>query len=111
MGLSMMSFFPLDTISAEASAIYANLENDLQRGISEKRYSELYEKQFGIQLERIRNGQANCETVLAQGGAPTIPGELQLEYFVFDGLKVFDNTKTPQALASQGRSTSPSCLC
>ncbi|PPQ82838.1 LOW QUALITY PROTEIN: hypothetical protein CVT25_009213 [Psilocybe cyanescens] len=76
MGLSMMSMLPLDKISPNAQAIYADLEKSLAEGIAANKYSPLYQKQFKLQLQSLKNGQANCETLLAQAAAP-IPGIAQ----------------------------------
>lgn len=83
MGLSMMSFLPLGKISPNADAIYAELEKSIKEGIAANKYSPLYIKQFELQLQSLKNGQANCETLLAQAAAP-IPGELSpVEVHIF----------------------------
>lgn len=76
MGLSMMSMLPLHKISPNAQQIYADLEKSLEEGIAANKYSPLCQKQYKLQLENLRNGQANCETLLAQAAQP-VPGIAQ----------------------------------
>ncbi|KAH9483223.1 GMC oxidoreductase family protein Mala s 12 [Psilocybe cubensis] len=73
MGLSMMSMLPLSKISPNAEQIYADLEKSLEEGIAANRYTPLQQKQYKLQLETLRKGQPNCETLLAQAAQP-IPG-------------------------------------